>query len=142
CSLYRRVRALPAAVALDQQACPRSSRRGGPSGDGNLPTHLAPRLLHLTTELRPCTPLGPFFFQAEDGIRDPLVTGVQTCALPIYRPHAAASRNRGGRTVFGRGCGCTHSGDFSCIRRKFTPLQANFLVSGVSGWCRDRKSVV
>src|SRR5438105_7436840 len=24
------------------------------------------------------------FFQAEDGIRDPLVTGVQTCALPIY----------------------------------------------------------
>src|SRR5207247_7577936 len=25
-----------------------------------------------------------FFFQAEDGIRDPLVTGVQTCALPIY----------------------------------------------------------
>ena len=24
-----------------------------------------------------------FFFQAEDGIRDRLVTGVQTCALPI-----------------------------------------------------------
>src|SRR6202158_6301483 len=27
-----------------------------------------------------------FFFQAEDGIRDPVVTGVQTCALPILRP--------------------------------------------------------
>src|SRR5205823_11056772 len=27
-----------------------------------------------------------FFFQAEDGIRDKLVTGVQTCALPILRP--------------------------------------------------------
>ena len=26
-----------------------------------------------------------FFFQAEDGIRDRLVTGVQTCALPIWR---------------------------------------------------------
>src|SRR5207244_810682 len=26
---------------------------------------------------------GVFFFQAEDGIRDDLVTGVQTCALPI-----------------------------------------------------------
>src|SRR5438105_15354702 len=26
----------------------------------------------------------PFFFQAEDGIRAPLVTGVQTCALPIW----------------------------------------------------------
>src|SRR5207247_8398370 len=25
-----------------------------------------------------------FFFQAEDGIRYPLVTGVQTCALPIF----------------------------------------------------------
>src|SRR3712207_7186090 len=31
-----------------------------------------------------------FFFQAEDGIRDIGVTGVQTCALPIchlHRPH-------------------------------------------------------
>src|SRR5206468_8917658 len=25
-----------------------------------------------------------FFFQAEDGIRDLIVTGVQTCALPIF----------------------------------------------------------
>src|SRR5205085_9377437 len=28
-----------------------------------------------------------FFFQAEDGIRDLTVTGVQTCALPIYQGH-------------------------------------------------------
>src|SRR5947208_4458991 len=28
--------------------------------------------------------IGFFFFQAEDGIRDDLVTGVQTCALPIF----------------------------------------------------------
>src|SRR5256884_5484577 len=27
-----------------------------------------------------------FFFQAEDGIRDVAVTGVQTCALPILAP--------------------------------------------------------
>ena len=27
---------------------------------------------------------GVFFFQAEDGIRDYDVTGVQTCALPIF----------------------------------------------------------
>src|SRR3989454_6499901 len=27
-----------------------------------------------------------FFFQAEDGIRDYKVTGVQTCALPIFHP--------------------------------------------------------
>src|SRR4051794_16952394 len=31
-----------------------------------------------------------FFFQAEDGIRDGRVTGVQTCALPIYEIIAAA----------------------------------------------------
>src|SRR6185437_10791193 len=31
-----------------------------------------------------------FFFQAEDGIRDKLVTGVQTCALPICVPVGVA----------------------------------------------------
>src|SRR5207253_7079948 len=31
-----------------------------------------------------------FFFQAEDGIRDGHVTGVQTCALPIWRYTRAA----------------------------------------------------
>src|SRR5687767_15238546 len=30
-----------------------------------------------------------FFFQAEDGIRDKLVTGVQTCALPILSDRAS-----------------------------------------------------
>src|SRR5258708_20808290 len=31
-----------------------------------------------------------FFFQAEDGIRDDLVTGVQTCALPILTSNTSA----------------------------------------------------
>ena len=31
-----------------------------------------------------------FFFQAEDGIRDYKVTGVQTCALPIWSVHHIA----------------------------------------------------
>src|SRR3712207_7154732 len=37
-----------------------------------------------------------FFFQAEDGIRDIGVTGVQTCALPIFLPPpgAAFARHR------------------------------------------------
>src|SRR2546430_9484358 len=35
-----------------------------------------------------------FFFQAEDGIRDLTVTGVQTCALPISLPAFLASRAR------------------------------------------------
>src|SRR2546428_7859181 len=34
-----------------------------------------------------------FFFQAEDGIRDLIVTGVQTCALPIC-PRSAMIRTR------------------------------------------------
>src|SRR2546427_3528821 len=33
-----------------------------------------------------------FFFQAEDGIRDLTVTGVQTCALPICTPKACSKR--------------------------------------------------
>src|SRR5690606_40453978 len=34
-----------------------------------------------------------FFFQAEDGIRDFHVTGVQTCALPIYSQSSTVSRS-------------------------------------------------
>src|SRR2546430_11003234 len=39
-----------------------------------------------------------FFFQAEDGIRDLTVTGVQTCALPILSPVSALA----GRRITGR----------------------------------------
>src|SRR6266542_479388 len=35
-----------------------------------------------------------FFFQAEDGIRDATVTGVQTCALPICRARPPGHRPR------------------------------------------------
>src|SRR5690625_7985977 len=37
-----------------------------------------------------------FFFQAEDGIRDGHVTGVQTCALPIYELETAERQDRSG----------------------------------------------
>src|SRR5690606_40549403 len=40
-----------------------------------------------------------FFFQAEDGIRDFHVTGVQTCALPIYRCTDSTDRSHGQRPV-------------------------------------------
>src|SRR2546426_8546428 len=42
-----------------------------------------------------------FFFQAEDGIRDYKVTGVQTCALPISHPRSWLLRSgwRRARTV-------------------------------------------
>src|SRR6266705_5365238 len=38
-----------------------------------------------------------FFFQAEDGIRDRTVTGVQTCALPILRVSAGCGLRAAGR---------------------------------------------
>src|SRR6266581_4380154 len=37
-----------------------------------------------------------FFFQAEDGIRDGRVTGVQTCALPILGSSSRAERTCSG----------------------------------------------
>src|SRR3989449_2771801 len=48
-----------------------------------------------------------FFFQAEDGIRDVAVTGVQTCALPIYParrpPRRGHARDDSHRTTGPRG---------------------------------------
>src|SRR3712207_8731742 len=38
-----------------------------------------------------------FFFQAEDGIRDIGVTGVQTCALPICPPRGGGAPRRSPR---------------------------------------------
>src|SRR2546422_5840071 len=35
-----------------------------------------------------------FFFQAEDGIRDVAVTGVQTCALPIFKGSSVEVRSK------------------------------------------------
>src|SRR3990167_2817752 len=48
--------------------------------------------------MSPVLPLA-FFFQAEDGIRDLTVTGVQTCALPIYCWGLLKSQIRFSRSV-------------------------------------------
>src|SRR2546430_13648585 len=51
----------------------------------------------ITQEGREGVLYGVFFFQAEDGIRDLTVTGVQTCALPICwsnRPMLAPTSTR------------------------------------------------
>src|SRR5256884_4795606 len=55
-----------------------------------------------------------FFFQAEDGIRDVAVTGVQTCALPIYaasrhhRPLSGSAARYLGNLCGPRGTSSTH----------------------------------
>src|SRR5438445_237214 len=60
-----------------------------------------------------------FFFQAEDGIRDIGVTGVQTCALPISRGPCAAHEPRSGPHRRGsRACrGCAPPGRHSTLLR-------------------------
>src|ERR1017187_9805557 len=71
-----------------------------------------------------------FFFQAEDGIRDTSVTGVQTCALPICaetrcqavgisRRHLnpAAPVSRGGLDI--RDYGLTLGGDVNGVLRRY-----------------------
>src|SRR2546430_955033 len=55
---------------------PRSSRFPGLCAKGLRKLRRVVRILRMSTS-------GFFFFQAEDGIRDLTVTGVQTCALPI-----------------------------------------------------------
>src|SRR5205823_11348732 len=52
-----------------------------------------------------------FFFQAEDGIRDKLVTGVQTCALPISRGGRERGRLGDGDVLLGGGAADPDRGD-------------------------------
>src|SRR5258707_4239306 len=60
-------------------------------GDGARSSEAARPRAYVAGKLNAYTPnsltwsFDVFFFQAEDGIRDIGVTGVQTCALPIYR---------------------------------------------------------
>src|SRR2546427_13018994 len=65
-----------------------------------------------------------FFFQAEDGIRDLTVTGVQTCALPVHRALGTAKRTlaHGGRRLEQRlaiahGCSHASAGPGAAVRR-------------------------
>src|SRR5690349_22149651 len=51
-----------------------------------------------------------FFFQAEDGIRDLYVTGVQTCALPISGRYTVYPSLDGGDTFNSLGCTLPDSG--------------------------------
>src|SRR2546429_6493811 len=64
-----------------------------------------------------------FFFQAEDGIRDVAVTGVQTCALPIYAGLAVVLA-----TDFNPGSSPTPSMpmilSLACTQMKMSPAEA------------------
>src|SRR5207253_3929925 len=67
-------------------------------------------------------------FQAEDGIRDGHVTGVQTCALPILRDHRAALLDDGLLAEGGRRLdqsGHLRRGKASVQRRRFAVLSGS-----------------
>src|SRR5438132_13131622 len=67
-----------------------------------------------------------FFFQAEDGIRDHCVTGVQTCALPIYGRSHLRIRPSGHQTD-------------AAIRVQLTKRSAELIVGPISV-CRTRSA--
>src|SRR5256885_6765677 len=64
--------------------------------------HRFSMLLTMVKSLLKCTDRIFFFFQAEDGIRDYKVTGVQTCALPISGDVATRPRETGHEPVSDR----------------------------------------
>src|SRR5438046_3878844 len=69
-----------------------------------------------------------FFFQAEDGIRDWSVTGVQTCALPISIP---AARRRAGSTVTSAAAASTSSTRAAtCSRSSRDPMETMRAAAG------------
>src|SRR5258708_17975552 len=86
---------------------------------------------------------GGFFFQAEDGIRDDLVTGVQTCALPIsacasWRLVASFDTDRVGEEAEGQ-IAVVHGTWNAPIGFQGSLRRPAGLFEGV---CLDRKSVV
>src|SRR2546426_4171115 len=87
-----------------------------------------------------------FFFQAEDGIRDYKVTGVQTCALPIcavvvvlpFVPVIAMARVPGCRTARARKPRSS-SETISTQDRKSTRLNSSHLVISYAVFCLKKK---
>src|SRR5437762_4649547 len=85
-----------------------------------------------------------FFFQAEDGIRDTSVTGVQTCALPIFA--GVVTGGAEGEEVLAARLVVAADGRRSVVARKLGLLRGHrtlrkFAVRGY--WSGvDRKSVV
>src|SRR5256885_12339131 len=95
-----------------------------------------------------------FFFQAEDGIRDYKVTGVQTCALPIFHGSLGPAAGRAlhaGRGVRGGEAGGASRGRAAALAlrgddtregadRKSTRLNSSHLVISYAVFCLKKKN--
>src|SRR2546429_7096385 len=81
-----------------------------------------------------------FFFQAEDGIRDVAVTGVQTCALPILQATNPNATSKIGLALSGGGFRATlfHLGVVAAFRQ-LGRLKEVGVVSCVSGRSEERR---
>src|SRR5438067_9339168 len=77
-----------------------------------------------------------FFFQAEDGIRDRNVTGVQTCALPIFAHARLRQRRAPSRSGGARPAACS-SGDRR--DRKSTRLNSSHVSISYAVFCLKKK---
>src|SRR5206468_6215189 len=84
-----------------------------------------------------------FFFQAEDGIRDLIVTGVQTCALPISpgsevppRPDLRPRRDRRRRCWWGRRGRGNRRGRPA---RRFSAARRRSALASGPGWTRSEE---
>src|SRR5690606_40547076 len=73
--------------------------------------------------------LRSFFFQAEDGIRDFHVTGVQTCALPIWLDAWIYSKPHGGK----------QGGDVHYVSSCAAGMLTRLLVADVRGHGRSEE---
>src|SRR4051794_41945129 len=88
-----------------------------------------------------------FFFQAEDGIRDGRVTGVQTCALPIYRCLPLILYRRSGascaRKTSMRRWGSRRSADTSrscrCVRSEERRVGKEWRTWGAADYLKKKK---
>src|SRR5207248_8369385 len=84
-----------------------------------------------------------FFFQAEDGIRDRTVTGVQTCALPIPLVLPAGAATQPYAQVNGIAChsagNCVAVGDYQYGRSR--DLQAFIATESHGRWRSEERRV-
>src|SRR5258707_413036 len=75
-----------------------------------------------------------FFFQAEDGIRDIGVTGVQTCALPIFSSPSIYSGVASGSWTVAKRC----LGAINWKKSRITPSRGRTPIEIGRASCRER----
>src|SRR5258707_6958680 len=82
-----------------------------------------------------------FFFQAEDGIRDIGVTGVQTCALPIWHQYDAQLGAHPDQPEAARGTEDQRQRSPAPLDRKSTRLNSSHANISYAVFCLKKKKI-